>query len=172
MKIKILLVLVLSLVLSGCSTTVQEKKAQDLANKENGSEVAVLKKNINIGNVSMKDGKVDIEFKLKNTGSEPVVVVEGQTSCICTDAVLITNSSESEETKISSRDIVMPHGGARATSIYQIIEPGDEAIVVATFDPNAHGPNGTGPIKRDVYLETNSTKTPRIALSFFGEVIK
>jgi len=172
MKIKILLTLALLLGMSGCTTTAQVKEAQDLANKESGSEVVVLKKTINIGNVSMKDGRVEIEFKLKNTGTDPVVVIEGQTSCICTDAVLTTNSGEDEDTKISSRDIVMPHGGAKATSIYQVIEPGDEATVIATFDPNAHGPNGTGPIKRDVYLETNSTKTPRVSLSFFGDVIK
>ncbi len=50
--------------------------------------------------------------------------------------------------------------------------PGEEAEVVAVFDPMAHGPNAIGPMKRDIIFATDSAETPEVTFSFHGNVIK
>ena len=174
MKKNIYLIFVLMFFLTACSTNLQEDKARDMSKEVNNSKIEIQKNKIDLGEISMKKGKVDIEFTLENTGSDPIVITEGETTCICTSAVLKTKASDqnSEEYEITSRLITMPHGVVSATQIFQIINPGEIATVIATFDPNAHGPAGTGPIKRDVLLTTNSLESPQIDLSFYGTVIK
>lgn len=174
MKYKILILFALLFVLTGCASNARDIEARNLSNTKSNGVIEVQENKINLGDISMKDGKVDIEFSLKNTSAEPVVIIEGETSCICTVAVVKTKTHSVEEgdKQITSRELAMPHGVAGPTPVYQIIEPGDEAIVIATFDPNAHGPAGTGPVKRDIFINTNSILSSKIDLSFFAEVIK
>lgn len=35
----------------------------------------------------------------------------------------------------------------------QVVNPGEEIVIVAEFDPAAHGPAGVGPIERAVRVE-------------------
>ena len=55
--------------------------------------------------------------------------------------------------------------------VNQVLEPGETAELVATFDPNAHGPAGTGPFMRDILLRTNAAKTPTVIFRFSGTVV-
>ena len=70
-----------------------------------------------------------------------------------------------------SPKITMPMGvGSGPIRLDVKLAPGEEAQVIAIFDPMAHGPTAIGPIKRDVILTTDSAQTPEVKFSFFGNV--
>ena len=49
----------------------------------------------------------------------------------------------------------MPGHGGLTTFANQEIGAGEEAIIEVEVDPAAHGPQGTGPAKKAVYIETD-----------------
>ncbi len=110
-------------------------------------------------------GKVNADFTVRNDSSEPVAILNGETSCMCTEAIVKGKDG------FESGVIVM-RGHGPAKSINYTIQPGEEATVTAIYDPLAHGPDATGPVARDVYLRTNSTQTSELRFSFRGNVTK
>lgn len=137
-----------------------------VANKVESSLVNLASAPTNLGDIPIGGGLVDTEFRLKNTGSEPVTLLYGETSCMCTKAVVKRNNGE-----ISS-SIEMPGHGGSSGRMDMTIESGEEAILAATFDPMAHGPSALGPIQREIVIKTNSKTTPEVRFSFWGTVIK
>lgn len=112
----------------------------------------------NFGTISMAAGKVRHIFPVKNTGTEPLAITKIVTSCMCTKASL----------KYGERTFGpfgMPGHGA-VPSIRQEIMPGETAEIEAEFDPAAHGPAGTGRIRRGITIDTNSQTKPKLELSF------
>lgn len=104
------------------------------------------------GKISMADGKVGHEFRVKNTGSKSVNITKIYTSCMCTTAILKMASG------MELGPYGMPGHGGFAPAISQIVAPGEGATVKAIFDPAAHGPAGVGLIERAVYIENDSGK--------------
>ncbi len=167
-KIIFILPVFLTLFLTGCTNPNSESsEVKNLKNAQSKSEanISIKKNNINLGEIPIMGGKKDIEFTFTNEGNESVALFEGETSCMCTEAVV-----KSKDGIISPR-IKMRGHGAQA-NINQVLEPGETATVIATYDPLAHGPNAVGPIKRDVFIKTNSKATPVLQFSFQGTVIK
>ncbi|MEK7179454.1 MAG: DUF1573 domain-containing protein [Patescibacteria group bacterium] len=113
------------------------------------------------GNISMGAGNVSHVFKIVNTNKTAIVVSKIYTSCMCTVATLVTKAGR-------AGPFGMP-GHATIASINQSIAPGEEASVEAVFDPAAHGPSGTGRVRRIIYLETDAQKEP-FELSFEANV--
>lgn len=113
------------------------------------------------GNISMSVGNVSHVFKIANTNKTAIVVSKIYTSCMCTVATLVTKTGR-------AGPFGMP-GHATIASINQSIAPGEEASVEAVFDPAAHGPSGTGRVRRIIYLETDAQKEP-FELSFEANV--
>ncbi len=107
--------------------------------------------NFDFGQISMAAGKVKHAFKIENTGSGPVAVEKMYTSCMCTEALLMTDGKQ-------FGPYGMP-GHGFAPKINGTINPGEEATVEVIFDPAAHGPAGVGRIERVVYLENNAGET-------------
>jgi len=137
-----------------------------VANKVESSLTSLSPEPNQLGDIIITGGKVDTEFPFKNDGTEPVSIVYGETSCMCTTAVVKRLNGE-----ISSR-IEMPGHGGTTRRMSMTIDPGEEATLVATFDPIAHGPNALGPINREVVIKTNSKTTPELRFTFFGNVIQ
>lgn len=131
-----------------------------------GGGVGVLvaeKKSYDFGTISMAEGKVSRTFTVKNTSTTPVVIKKVFTSCMCTTATLITSDGK-----------VGPFGMAGHAPIPEVnktIAPGEEASVEVTFDPAAHGPSGTGKIRRVVYVEQGGSDKP-LELVFEANVTK
>lgn len=96
----------------------------------------------------MANGKVSREFKIQNPGTEPVKLTKLFTSCMCTEATLLIGG------KVRGPFGMPGHGLFSGFS--ESVKPGEEAVVRATFDPNAHGPAGIGPIERVIYLENDA----------------
>jgi len=121
-------------------------------------------KNFNFGTISMKDGNVSHRFEVVNNGKETIQILKAYTSCMCTTAFIKDASGN------NYGPIGMPgHGGAPWADEVNIL-PGETAIIEAIFDPAAHGPAGVGYAQRTIYLETNSSKSPRLDLSFTATV--
>lgn len=161
---KLLLVLPLLFLLTGCSNNPEAEQAKSLKDTPSTGFITIDRNDVDLKEIPIFGGKVNAYFTFRNTGDKPVVLIEGSTTCMCTEAV-VKGSGD-----ITSSRIVMPGHGPIA-QINQVLEPNEEAQLIATFDPLAHGPNGTGPIMREIIIKTNSIKTPEVKFNFQGNVI-
>ena len=132
------------------------KKIKIEQKREVASVVITEPLSYDFGDIDIFGGKVMTSYALKNTGTEDVTILSGVTSCMCTEGEIDNLRFGMHES--SGTTIVIPAGG--------------EKILKATFDPLAHGPEGVGPIKRDIVLKTNSTETPQIKVVFAANVVK
>ncbi len=96
------------------------------------------------GQVSMKNGKVSHRFPVRNDSDAPALVEQLFTSCMCTEASLLVGNERIGPFGMQG------HGFTQRIS--RVIPPGQEAVVEAVFDPNAHGPAGVGRNDRAVTL--------------------
>jgi hypothetical protein len=120
------------------------------------SAVTAVESAYDFGEIDIFGGKVSTTYTLKNEGTEDINILSAVTSCMCTEGQiddLVFGMHESP-----GKTVIVPAGG--------------EKILKATFDPLAHGPNGTGKITRELMLKTNSSKTPEIKVTLTGNVVK
>lgn len=117
------------------------------------------------GDVSMALGMATREVTFENTSGEPVTLTSMSTSCMCTTVSLIRANGS-----VVGPKGMVGHGGASA-SVRETIAPGETGTLRIVFNPNAHGPTATGPIRRQVMLQTSSSAQPMIELEFSGNVI-
>tara|TARA_B100000508_G_scaffold140818_1_gene143623 strand:+ start:3077 stop:3550 length:474 start_codon:yes stop_codon:yes gene_type:complete len=120
------------------------------------SALTVVEEPYNFGDIDIFGGKVSTTYTLKNEGTEDVTVTKAGTSCMCTEGVIAGLTFGMHSSEVNS--VVIPAGG--------------EEKVQAIYDPLAHGPNGTGPVTRELMLATNSVVTPEVRMKFSGNVIK
>ncbi len=99
------------------------------------------------GTVSMSEGKISHDFKIKNTGTNPATIRKVYTSCMCTTAILKMGDEQ-------MGPYGMPGHGSIPT-INKTMVAGEEATITVVFDPNAHGPAGVGLIQRTVTVEND-----------------
>ncbi len=102
------------------------------------------------GNISMAAGKVSHRFGIRNTGESAITITKIYTSCMCTDATLITPSGRKGPFGMAGHEFI--------PIIAQSIAPGEGAQVEVVFDPAAHGPAGIGPTERIVTVRTNESQ--------------
>lgn len=145
----------------GSANKTDPKTASNLPKSDLESAFMGQNSFFDFGNISMGAGKVSHAFKIVNTNRTAVVVSKIYTSCMCTVATLVTKAGR-------AGPFGMP-GHAAVASITQSIAPGEEASVEVVFDPAAHGPSGTGKVRRIVYLETDAQKEP-FEMSFEANV--
>jgi hypothetical protein len=108
--------------------------------------LASLKPFVDLGTISMARGNVPFRYLIKNTGAEPLDINRVSTSCMCTNATVVTATER-------KGPFGMPgHGRPNATKLR--LAPGELANVEVVFDPAAHGPSGLGRIERTVTLES------------------
>ena len=110
------------------------------------------------GMVPMYGGKVKHNFTLKNDGQGPVKISKIYTSCMCTEATLVINKSSKRPASLKAGPFGMPGHGGLITFVNQEIAAGEVATVEVEVDPAAHGPQGTGPAKKVVYIETDDSQ--------------
>ncbi|MEK9173107.1 MAG: DUF1573 domain-containing protein [Patescibacteria group bacterium] len=123
-----------------------------------------LEEDFDFGTISMKNGNVSKVFELKNEGPESIFISKVYTSCMCT-AAKVTDAKG-----VTSGPYGMPgHGGGISKANVEV-GPGETVKVEAIFNPAAHGPSGVGLANRTVFIETNSTQTPKVELSFKATV--
>lgn len=134
--------------ISGLVWFTQSQAPQDEGGPIIGSNSSSLAAEVNqydFGEVSMAKGNVSYDYKIKNSGAEPAVITKVYTSCMCTTAELIKGD-------LRKGPFGMPGHGA-FPRINETINPGEEAVIRAVFDPATHGPAGVGFIERAIYIE-------------------
>ena len=116
-----------------------------------------------LGDVSINGGIVTKEYSIKNTTSAPIKLKKITTSCMCTTASV---QIRGQETKFFGME---GHGDANPPVNIEV-GPGEEGKVIVKFDPAAHGPQGTGPFNRVVYLNFSDPAGIK-ELTFSGTVV-
>ncbi len=157
---KILLISSLFL-LAGCASGTTISNENTTPNK---GVIEVDQKEVDLKDIPIFGGTKEILFSFWNAGPEPVTLLEGVTSCMCTTAVVEKGETISERIEMAGHKI--------PAKINQILKSGEEATLRVTFDPLAHGPNATGPMMREITLQTNSSETPVVKFRFLGNVVK
>ena len=121
----------------------------------------VDKYSINLGKVSMADGVAKTTFNLKNSGDLEMEINALQTSCMCTTVKLIISGNES------------PIFGMHANPAWKAnLAVGASAVLEVLFDPNAHGPEATGPFERLILVGSNASNKRELQLKISGVVVK
>ncbi len=107
--------------------------------------------------VSIADGDVTFTYEIENNGKGDLKIDRIWTTCGCTEARLKVGERTSQKFGM--------HDSAPFWS--QTISPGEKGFLEVVFDPGFHGPGGTGPVTRAVYLSTNDplNKEARVLLS-------
>ncbi len=126
------------------------------APNESSASLTVPKTSHSFGDIDIFGGKVSAKFPLKNESDEPIDILWGKTTCMCTEGT------------IDGKTFGMHEGFIGKITI----NPGETKILRATYDPLAHGPNAVGPITRALILGTNSTTTEQIEVKIDGNVVK
>lgn len=109
------------------------------------------------GSISMAAGKVRHTYTISNTGGEPLQIVGVTTSCMCTEATVVTNNGRFGPFGMA--------GHGRMPSIRETVAPGAIAQVEVVFDPAAHGPAGVGRTERTIRIETDAGTPLQLALT-------
>ncbi len=91
------------------------------------------------------------EFPIKNIGEGPLKISRVATSCGCTTAQL----QKGGETSVK---FGMDHGNLPKPNM--TLEPGEEAVVLVTYNPLTHGlKNAAGTFRRIVYIQTDNPRS-------------
>ena len=113
------------------------------------------------GEIGINDGNVKADFEISNNGTNNLKLFNVITSCTCTTAQISVNGKSS------------PLFGMHDKSSYVAeIPAGESAILTVEYDPLFHGPNGVGPITRQVKIETNDASNTELNYTLTADVIK
>lgn len=162
---KILIGIILStLLVLGGAIWFLGKSSNETLEKVAGSKIEITETDFDFKDIPYSGGNVEHGFKIKNIGDKDLKIANMATSCMCTKVFLKTAQGKSSEFGMKGHSAFSDWTG--------LLPPGQEAEVVAVFDPTAHGPSGVGPIDRLVSFETNDPDRPYIEFSFKGIVVK
>ena len=129
------------------------------------AQLTISETSWDFGDIPMSEGITTRSISLKNDTDVPITITSMQTSCMCTTVQIV----HSDGSKSGLKGMV-GHGGG-TSSLSETIQAGEAVALLVNFDPNAHGPNATGPITRNVELTTNSQAQPEVEFTFSGNVI-
>lgn len=126
-----------------------------------GGKAEVGSTNFDWGTIDYGGGDVTAEFTINNSGTGPLSLSEVSTSCMCTTAQVIINENKS------------PFFGMHQKSSWiGKIPAGGQAVLKVIFDPAFHGPQGVGPIERQVVMTTTDPQNPKLEFNLKGTVVK
>lgn len=131
-----------------------------IASESSNAQVEVAQSSYDWGTIGINDGKVQAQYEIKNTGSDPLKLANVVTSCSCTTAILTRGEEKS------------PVFGMHTKSSYVMEVPsGETALLTIEFDPLFHGPTGVGPITREINIDTNDTKNQKLSFTATANVV-
>jgi len=143
--------------LSNEITQTEKDTNAEVKEEINVSSVLTSDKSIyDFGDIDIFGGKVTTEFILTNTGTEDIIILNGVTSCGCTEAEI---------------DGIL-FGMHEGMSNEVVVKAGDTIPMKVIYDPLAHGPSGVGLAQRSVFLKTNSSATPELEVRIKAMVTK
>lgn len=145
----ITLVVIFSFLVLLEQSTRKQKPLPSLSLDSPDKVFSISSRSHNFGTISMADGKVAYAFKIKNISNKVIKTERLYTSCMCTKVIFLKGGEKNGPFGMIGHGFVPP--------LEKTINPGEEAEIIVEFDPAAHGPAGIGPVKREIYLENDST---------------
>lgn len=130
------------------------------------SKIDIVKNNINLWEIPMDEWKVEIPFEFINNWNEDIILWNADTSCMCTDWYV------TDEWGLYKSSIIKMNWDWELVNLNKIIKAWEKLKLIAIFDPNAHWPDATWIISRDVFIKTNSMTTPELDFKFTWNVVK
>lgn len=155
------------LILGGITAGVISSRGSISGEQTGTPKIKIDPENFDFGDVSMANGKVNKIFKIKNEGDADLKLSNIHTSCMCTTATLAIDGKKSPS-------FGMQGHGQTFSFWSETLGPGQTADLEVTFDPNAHGPDATGPITRAIYLHSNDNnqEDAKSTITFTANVTK
>lgn len=157
-------ILVFIAVIIGGAILYSNSTSKAAIEKTAGAKVATFESSFDFKNIPYSGGNVSHEFKIKNNGSKDLIIANLATSCMCTKVYF-------EARNIKGPEFAMK-GMSGESSWKGTLKSNETGVIVAIFDPTAHGPSGIGSISRIVSFETNDPDHPYVEFAFSGVVIK
>ena len=127
-----------------------------------GGVILVSPTEYDLGEVPYEGGIVVREFNVENAGEEDLKISSLETSCGCTSAQIIYEGEESRKFGMKPN----------TSSWSERINPGDSATLRVFFDPTAHGPEGTGPFRRAIWVQSSGLEEGKTELQIKGTVVR
>jgi len=159
-KIKKMIWVLLSCVLVVGGITISLLHSSPKETHSGMPKIEIPHKEYDAGTVSMAGGKIKHTYEIKNTGTGDLKIESIWTSCHCTTARLTISGKTS------------PEFGMIRRFTSQKIHPGETGLLEVTFDPAFHGPQGTGPVVRTVYLSTNDPQNKKVEVRLMADVVE
>jgi hypothetical protein len=118
---------------------------------------------LDMGTVSMAEGLISKSYQLKNTGQSDLTINNLVTSCMCTTVVLETSDGLSPTFDA--------HQDGNPDNWSVTLSPNEEAELIVTFDPNAHGPEAVGQVRRLITVSSNDPLQPAKKVEIVADVV-
>jgi len=112
-------------------------------------QIVLEPQQIDLGDVSTKEGKLETRIAIKNTGQKELIVDSLSTSCGCTTVSVVNNGQEGPVFGTGT-----PPEGWSTT-----IRPGETAELRVYYDPTFHQ-DARGPMMREIYVSSNDPVDP------------
>jgi hypothetical protein len=126
-----------------------------------GATLAIDREEAELGVLTLDDvGRA--EFRLKNTGTEPIEISQVRTSCMCTFAEITLQAGKSPEFNMAM------HNDAAANGWKGVLEPGEEAVVTVIYKPALMPVEGS--VARNVKFATTDARNPVVELGVHATV--
>jgi len=133
----------------------EEIRAYKLAHApEERAQIVLEPQKVDLGDVSVRDGKVETSITIKNAGQQDLIVDSLSTSCGCTTVSVVNNGQEGP----------VFGAGTLPKSWSTTIRPGETAELRIYYDPNVHK-DARGPMMREVYISSNDPIDPVVKAS-------
>jgi len=125
-------------------------------------EIVVRPMEYDLGNVEYSGGIVQREARLENRGEENLKISSIKTSCGCTEAQIIRGGNKSKKFGMHPNTLTWS----------ETIPPGEEATLRIFYDPAAHGPEGIGPFRRAIWIESSDSDQEKVEVRIQGSVVR
>jgi len=153
-------IIVLGLIIWGFTrlTTPVKSIASYSASDPNAPKIELNENNFVFGKISLSNNATH-DFKIKNTGKNPLVITDLMTSCHCTSAIL----------KVPGQPNSPEFGMMSGESNWQgEIAPGAEATIETIYKPSVMPVKG--PVSRVITFRTNDPNNKEIQLEITADV--
>ena len=151
---------------AGLVFLLKSPSAENASASASASDLKFSETNWDLGDVSMKNGVNRKEVDVTNAGDRTAPVIDLETSCMCTSATIVHADGRKSPTKgMPGHGDGGMAGHSAGSDVSEEIAPGETVKLLIDFDPNAHGPGGTGPAKRTVTVKTGDGKSATLKFS-------
>ncbi len=117
-------------------------------------QIVLEPQKVDLGDVSVKGGKVETSISIKNSGQKDLVVKGLSTSCGCTTVSVVNNGQEGP----------VFGAGTSAEGWSTTIPPGGTAELKVYYDPTFHE-GARGRMMREIYVSSNDPVDPVVKAS-------